>query len=406
MRSDRFLTWLDRSRWSRQRISWTASLLGLALLGLVSFQNCTQPVPIESGDELASMGEKLSFAYSANIDQIGYMSCSNVDPGMLDASSYFTFRVGAYRNAGLALKDSFFVETDKKAPDLQKEILSYSPLNTNTILQLAIRDINNFQSIRAARGTASVGFDYVNILEPLGTPEMSHVLVDLPMGSRLKYVRNGLVSGARFEGSLYFTQNYATANSIRQLTTNGSYLALTYSNAGDQQGAGSEVLARGPYDGDKTTDSNRSIYGAGFSFRFGQPNASPLHAQFPQTVLREVTEYNLENVSDRNGLGAWTCPTSMQFRIVRAGDVAAPGANCRKMPDPAVLTAELQVIRNTLRPEDWWVDMDNRCIIPKKAGSDCYGNAKSVRYTMGDSCDVNGVDGACVHYATVCYRTN
>lgn len=402
MQSGQIRSWLGRNR---QRATWMSGVVGVSLLTMVSFQNCTQPVPVEEGDEIASMGEKLSFAYTTTVDQIAYMSCSNVDPSTVDASTYFTVRAGAYRNAGLSLRETFFSELAKKTSDVQKDVLSNSAVNSSTMLQLAIRDINNFQTVRAAGGTAKAGYDYTNVLEPLGTYDMSELLVDLPAGSRLKYVRNGTVQGSRLEGSLYFTQNYSTADAIRKLLTNGSYFTLTYTNAGEQGGAGSEILARGEYDVSGAGDSNRSVFGSGFSFTFGQPNASPLYTQFPQAVVKSVTEFNLENIADRSGLGTWTCPATMQFRIVRASDISAPGANCRKMPDPATLTPELAVIRNTLKTEDWWVDMDNRCIIAKKSGPDCYGTATSVKYTMGDSCNTQGND-ACVQYASICYRTN
>jgi hypothetical protein len=131
---------------------------------------------------------------------------------------------------------------------------------------------------------------------------------------------------------------------------------------------------------------------------------------FPAVAVQNVTEVDLENPTNRVGLGAWSCPSSLQFRIIRPEDLAEPGANCVKKPDPSVVspTSALGIVRNSLKTEDWYIDMTNRCIIPKRSSLEspsCYGNIKKVTYAMGDGC-VEAGEGICVAIASVCYRTN
>jgi len=180
------------------------------------------------------------------------------------------------------------------------------------------------------------------------------------------------------------------------------------SNGGAAGGGGNAGTgARSPADvvEGSTANPSRSIFGRGFGITFRQPNAQPLYTQFPTVALGSVNEVNLLNSSDRTGMGTWACPTSLQFRIVRSQDLTVAGANCRTVPDPANPTFEQGIARNSLRYEDWFIDFDNRCIVPKKAGNGCYGTIDQVKYAMGDTC-TPGVSPACVAYASVCYRTN
>lgn len=384
----------------------TASLVVMALVS-----GCTNPVPVEGEDKLASEAAKLDFVYDATIDQIAHMSCSAMPitkPNVAyDRSAYFTFRVGAYRNAGLQLSDSFYASVGKKPIEKQAEILALSEKNTNTILQVALRGRSNYQTLFTSNGEATVNFDYANMLAPLGTAEMSQTLVNLPEGERIKYVRNGQPGGYRFEGSLLFTTDFGLVQSTRNFLADQGLLAVTYSLDGSDDTTASMARSPGDVEGSKT-DTGRSVYGRGYQIGFSKPLVSSLHAQYPQNVLSSVSEVNLDSASNRTGLGTWTCPSDLQFRIVRAEDIAR-NLNCKKVPDPATLNLSnpkhvfLQYARNSLKAEDWWIDMDGKCIIPKKSGLSCYGSYQNVQYSMGDACN-NNSDGICVAYASICYR--
>jgi hypothetical protein len=382
------------------------ALTALAAVMIFGFQNCSNPIPVDSDKVAAEAAAKVEFAYDATIDQITYMSCAVAEPGTFDAGAYFSFRFGSYRNAGLRLNEAFRTANGKKPVDKQAELLSESPANTLTSVQVAIRDRKNFQTMYTSTGTAVRGQDYVNVLEPLGTLDLSDLLVKLDPAQRIKYLRNGTVFGARMEGSLYFTKNPTLAGSIRRNLINDATFALTYSHT--PSGATNDTMARSPasvYEG-STANPNTQVYGRGFNMNFGQPvvGASPSNANFPNVILRDVTEMNLLNTTDRAGLATWTCPDTLRFRIVRPEDVKANLATCGMAPDPAVLTQDLAIIRNQLRVEDWYVDMINKCIVPKKAPATCYGSAvKVVQYDISQTCQ-EGVDAACVSFASVCYR--
>lgn len=410
MRMIRLESSLKSRRRGRGRVLWFSGLTALSLTALLFFQNCTQPTPIDGDGEWTSQAEKLEFSYDATIDQMSYMSCSNVDLGGSDKSAFFSFRLGAYRDGGLRLTDSFLTTMEKKPAEQQIGLLSASPANTTTILQASLRVLNNYQSLMTSSGTPRQDEDYQNMLEPLGTQEMSYLLVNNPAGSRIRHVRNGTVFGSRLEASLFFMSSPVLTEQIRNFLRNDGLLALTYThvNSGGGAGGGSAATgARSPADvvEGSTVNPNRSVFGRGFGITFRQPNVQSLYAQFPTVVLSAVNEVNLLNSSDRTGLGTWTCPTQLQFRIVRSQDLAATGANCRAIPDPASPTFEQGIVRNSLRYEDWFIDFDNHCIVPKKAGNGCYGTISQVKYTMGDTC-TPGVSPACVAYASVCYRTN
>jgi hypothetical protein len=407
-----------RSIFLRPLALWPTALSLIGIAAILSFQNCTQPAGTDSSSvdaEAASLG----FVYNTQIDQIAYMSCSGLRPATFDNSAYFSFRVGAYRSGGINLRQSFLDKYIKKPAIRRSDLILASPANTATILQIAIRDINQFQSIRTAGGTPAVGADYDNLFTALGVPDITDALVNSASNAPLRYFRNGNVNGARIEGNLSFADGPDMTSSIRQFTTNTAYLALTYSHASTT--GSTETLARSPYDlltnvnpttpastpagtPAPTIDSNRVVFGTGYGFRFGQPTVAGLNTQFPQVALREVNEYNLENLSDHSATHTWVCPDTMQFRIVRMEDLAAAGANCTLKPDPPTLPADLAIVRNSLRFEDWYVDMTNHCIIPKKSGPGCYGTATAVIYTPATACDANNPAANCVSYASVCTR--
>lgn len=363
-------------------------------------------MPVDSEAAAISAAAKVDFAYDSSIDQIAYMSCAVADPGTYDAGAYFSFRFGSYRFTGLRLNDTFRNANNRKPPEKQAQLLSESPANTNTGIQFSIRQLSNFQIMYTASGSSVKGQDYVNVLEPLGTLDLSDLLVRIDPSSRIKYLRNGTVFGSRMEGSLYFTKNPTLANSIRTALRNDAMLAQTYAHTAE--GSTADTLARSPRDVVEGSTANpyTQVYGRGYNLKFAQPTvgATAANANFPNVVMREVSELNLVSTTDRSGLSSWTCPDTMRFRIVRPEDVRALRVNCAMASDPAILTQDLAIVRNQLRVEDWYVDMTNGCIVPKKAPATCYGSAvTTVQYDITQPCN-EGVDAACVSFATVCYR--
>lgn len=396
-------------RWKKNhfQLSRVTSLTGSFLLCLVmmlGFQNCTQPMDNGGVDRLLSEAEDLDFAYDVTFDQVAYMSCSNMNYGTYDSGAYFTLRAGAYRTGGLRLTEAFRASVNKKKPAVQAEMLSMSPANAGTSLQAALRLRSNYQGLVVRSGSGMSGAEYQTAFEPVGTIDVNTLLVDLKDNERLRYMRNGTAQGTRFEASLHFTDSHVLAESIRNHLTNNAFLGLTFTHA---MGTGSLSEARSPAHifEDSGTTPQRSVYGRGYNISFAAPNVAGLYGQFPRAVLSDVNEINTVNPVDREGLGAWSCPAALQFRIIRAEDVGKPNTNCVMQPDPATPSSELSLVRNSLRSEDWYVDMANRCIIPKKtSGRGCYGNFDTVVYNLSSACNPDA-NTTCVSFASVCYRT-
>ena len=62
--------------------------------------------------------------------------------------------------------------------------------------------------------------------------------------------------------------------------------------------------------------------------------------------------------------------------VIRPEDLAAGRVICNAQvdrPNGTTQQAALNAVRRVLRVEDWFVDLDHHCIIPKHTGDYCYG---------------------------------
>lgn len=377
-------------------------------LSAALLSGCTSPAESSASDVVTTASKTLDFAYDTSVDQLTHMSCTNMpmsSPLPFNGSAYFTFRMGAYNSGGITLKDSFYSALKKFSFDSQAEVLAGSAANTNTILQLAVRSRENRQAIKVRSGTTAVsGQDYFNMLGTLGASDISQTLVQNPANGRVKHIRNGSAGGYYLEGSLYFTQGAAVVQDVRDFTqgigsTGAGMLAVTYTN-------GTDFNARSPADVTKGSTVNKQVvvYGRGYIPTFSQPAVSGLYTSYPRNTVTAINESSLDGTT-LSPLPSWTCPATLQLRIVRLEDLGKAGANCVRQSDPQVLTPELKLVRNTLRVEDWYVDLARRCMIPKHAGAGCYGPITDIKYSMGDACGTDGAGNSnCVQYASTCYR--
>lgn len=394
------------------RLAMLVAVCGSAIV--LSFQNCSQPIEPTDSVQLASKEAiQADFAYDVSYDQMAYMSCSQLKNGEFDRSAYFTFRLGAYKYGGLKIRDSFLSAYEKKKPEFITDILENSEINKATIPQLALRRRLAYQTSLSSDGVMLEGSDYFNVFETLGTPDMIQVLMNLQPGESLRYLRNGTVYGARMEGSLYFADGMAKAASVRSFLKSDMVLASTFTH---NAGTNNETIARSPahlahsiaeqgfdFDSSLDVDPNKSVYGLGYNVSFARPSLGGIFGQYPDVIMNEITEANLENISDRSSLHSWYCPSNMRFRIVRDADVQAGLVTCNKLPDPSSPSEDITLIRNILKSEDWWVDRENNCIIAKKSGPDCYGQVQKIIYDQTQECNTSAT-GACVDYASLCMR--
>ncbi len=392
-----------------------APILGLGVAAVGS--GCTSPVQTSQESVIEKTAKTLPFAYDAVLDQFTHMSCTNmpVSTGTsFSTSAYFTYRMGAYNQGGLTLTDSFYTTLRKFKFDQQAEILSASDINTNTVLQLSMRERLNYQNLYLRTGSnPTANQDYWNMLTTLGSAETAQTLVNNPAGSRVKFLRNGNPGGYRLEGSLYFSDNATMVQATRAFLSGGAstsgLITMTFSNGATQ--------ARSPADVSETSTVNKSrvVYGRGYAPSFGLPNLSTVPGgnlysgttnPYPANVVTAMTETSLDG-TQLNPSPDWACPATLQLRIIRAADVGKAGTRCDRKSDPANPSVELKLLRNTLKVEDWYIDLANNCMIPKRSGPDCYGARQDIVYTMGDACSADSAGQSnCVQYASTCYRRN
>jgi hypothetical protein len=396
-----------------------AAILSILISAFI-YQDCSEPANFPA-NSLSSLAQKMDFPYSAKVDQIAYMSCNQLAQGLYDDSAYFHFRVGAYRSgSGISVNQSFKdnSKVSSRSMDDQVKVIGEAPSVIGARPQISIRDYSDFQAIITQNqgGQVQEGADVASFFTPLDGPDFAHLALNMVAGEAVRYVRNESVSGNRLEGTLHFNSTYNTSVDIRNHLQNGSaFLALTY------LGPGGKNSARGPIDfGLDTKKSDISVYGSGFQLSFRSPQFAG--GQYPPNVLSAVSEIDLKSRGVPASNSPWTCDPAMQFKILRTNlfaDTKLAGCNMQS-DDP--LDGKLAVVRKSFRVEDWYVDMANRCLIPKKLGGGCYAATVGIPattpkqtdgtymsdyidYNIGVNCSQPGLNkNICVEFASICTR--
>jgi hypothetical protein len=239
-------------------------------------------------------------------------------------------------------------------------------------------------------------------------------------------MRDGSSTGGRIEGSLYFMGNPTLAEGLRTNLTNSDLFSLTYTDMQNQgtdqtpaRAPGSVVPTLPSPTGNATPypsylqNSSQYVYGKGYRFTFAPPSsAMTSNAYANDVLLMSVTETNLDNSADESNISPWSCP--LHFMIVQAADAAAVG--CDVGPDPAYQgpTDPLWIARNSLRVEDWYIDMTHMCIVHKNPdnGNGCYGPQPFVQYDLNSTfweyfpTQDTAVNPLPVAFASICVRAN
>lgn len=381
----------------------TIAILIFAFSLIPIFQNCGAPV---SEKEEAGFQD---FAYSSKADTLGYMSCSNVRSP--NPSAYFTFRLGAYKDGGLRLKDEFHNATAKMTTNKKVRFLTAGKKNRDIQMQLAIRRKSDMVAF-ASETQGKEGEDYAFVLPPVNNEGLAEKLVTMPKGERIRSLSGSLDSINKFEGSLNFLDSEVLEESVRTELRRGAYLALTYNPlqeglgaGGFGSGTGDKTLALSPGDFKEepaALDFNVA-YGIGLGITFQQGNFASGH---PARVMSSISQVDLETKeADPSNDARWICPSNLRFKIVRPEDVGVSIngqklVNCNRVLDPQTPSPDLERVRRVLRIEDWYVDMNNRCIIPKDQSTSCYGEDTEIEY-QSKGC---GGTAACTHFFSLCYQ--
>ncbi|MAV90929.1 MAG: hypothetical protein CL676_05870 [Bdellovibrionaceae bacterium] len=375
------------------------------LSSLFFFQNCSSYDENSTGvTGFSSHIQQLPFAYKASLDTISYMSCSRMKSDY-EKRAYFTFRAGAYTPSyGLSMNKDYLEETKYYSLESKANALSSNPKNTNTRLQLALRNTNNLQSI-VVNGSPSNGTSLGTMLSSLSASPIVDHLVTMQAGDVKHYFPSDsddrlMASSLRFNDG---SEENVVGEIRKMLRDRQALLALTFTDTDNPD----DKTARGPttVTGDSTSTSSASndVYGTGYQIQF----KSPMNwATAEQRVLSTVNEVNLSSGFPSTG-GSWSCPSSMQFVVVRNEDLATV-SNCEVTVDYYTNDTQrlaLDAIRRVLPVEDFYVDVVHQCIVAKNhiANQSCYGDRTgrgAIDYSSG-SCSGD----SCPHYVSVCVKT-
>lgn len=432
------------------RLLWTPLAILTSLgFGLLVFQNCTPAVPYGNTDYFSALVASPVFPYEAGFDQIAYLSCSEQE-GIANDGTFFTFRVGAYDQLGLRINQSYRDSIKKVNDENVVQALQQSLNSSGTSLQLAIRTTDNLQLMYVDSDNGEEGadgFDYDNFFPTLGDEYLTNLLWYMNPQDYLRYYAGGqYIDQARFEGRLEFMKSQIMENDLRTFFGGRGVIALTFADSGkinplgpgsvtelqrqhDSGESGTNPTFQGKVQAASTSNLAKDVYGFAVQPRFKQPpgpTGGTAGPDMPPRVLSSVNEVIIDGRLSPLSVRPWSCPNTMQFKIVLPKDAQYPDPDdttdtppmitrCAMLPDPINPSAELLKIRQSLYAEDWYIDVARRCIVPKNdhvVEGSCYGLNGQTRLTHiinydtfhTDGCGFGNVNGLCPHYASVCVR--
>ncbi len=411
---------------------------------LLAYQNCGTDSGL--GNSIFAKSNEFPSPYDLKVNQVAYMSCSEQKDVPNEDGVFFTFRAGAYgEGAGLRLSDSFLYEARREDEFDKMEILATDAPTVMTRVQLAMRQpaLLSRMFVNADSNGGLEEQDYDFVFGDIGSEEMSASLIKLAPGQYMNYwSAGGINEDAYFSATLLFNGSETLANTVRSSLESKAWALVfgftdpvdptairtledfTLNDDTSAEGGNSS----GGSSGDTSTASTESVaggspYGVGLRVSFKKPLASiwglgEAHPNMPQRVLESIQDFNLENPGSTNA--SWSCPTSLQFRIIHPDDVfnsdgtTKNASLCAVVHDPAVPSDLLKIVRRSLPAQDWYVNLAQQCVIPRKhvAGS-CYGvdQGTQVRrtpvYGFNNACNpaLNaGGTGVCSHFVSICDR--
>lgn len=409
------------------------------ILACLFFQNCDST----SMDTQNSSQSSMPFAYTPVVDTIAYMSCSDIASTGFEPRAYFSFRAGAYNSAtgGLAISNDFYTETKNYDPTDRGGLLSSSDANSGIYMNLSIRSAGNYQSLWATT-SATQGNEFDVFLPQLDSAQIEGPLASSANGQMVNYFP-GDQDKRLMEASLRFLQYENVAQDTRNnLDNRNAYLIAGFTSTADP----ADQNLRSPVDFNFTCPSQ---LGENYNPYTHTCQTGPIPTVAPNPLPNQQNEvFGIAYVpndqmfalpqgytgGDRRVLSSsglqemdlttgqirasnWDCSQSYEFMIVRPEDKAAGTVICNATVDRYSNTtqqAELNAIRRVLRVEDWWVDLDNRCVMPKGTGDYCYGQAVdqaqagmvTIQYGLSSCVDnlAKAPFTVCPHFVSVCIR--
>lgn len=411
-----------------RRIKLIHVILAVFAGTLLIFQNCSSNMTDQGIDNTSlSYEERLPFAYKAQPDTIAYMSCGRLKEGY-DQSTYFNFRVGAYKTdktSGLGVSSEFLKDTASFSLEERARAFANSKLSADTMLQLSIRDSMTMSVLclesQQCPGEAQNVDNFFARNQTLDSLDITRHLTTLQAGTYQNYF-SGASSKRLMEASLRFLDTDVGNRLIRNRLNNAS---------GAENRA---VLVAGYTDTPNIESRNlrgvdsaapQKVYGVGYQLKFGVP---PRFSSAENRSLLSVTEIDMLTGNPVAGAD-WDCslrlmvaqPEEMLSTSPLTGRTGTLFGRVFAVPDykgtDSVLKARMDIVRRVLRTEDWHVDLQNvnfgiPVIVPKPKDSPtyrdfCYGDRTGrplINYfANGASCTGDPSD-SCPHYVTICVR--
>ena len=413
-----------------------ALLFSGLILGL--FQNCTSAVPFGNTNYYQRLVSSLVYPYEAGFDQVAYMSCSEQDNvSSYGENAFFTFRMGAYRNFGLRIINEYRDNIEKLTDENIVSAMQESTISSGHRLQFAIRTLDDLQRIYSNGGQEGIeGSDFQSFFPQMGDGDLSRLLWFMEPEQYLRnYISSRQATQYRFEGQVNFMASESTERALRSFFGNRGVITLNFAEYGKNKPIGpGSFLKLLREKGQEITgdpdiyDVRQNVFGMAIQPRFKQPTppggGSP-GPDMPPRVLSSITEYIIDNRRTVSDLRPWDCPDDMQFMIVlsqyasyqplndEGNPIGPPFIRCAMNPDPINPDNRLQIIRQSLPSEDWYVDMERKCVVPKLTFEGiCYGiNSKvqktyKINYdTFEEECGFNSDESRlCPHYVSICFR--
>jgi hypothetical protein len=356
------------------------------------------------------------FAFDVAADQITYNSCSGSQ--VQNKQGYFTFRIGAYRNTGLKLKQEFYdhinknfkpaYPSDKITLNQYKQILQKSPANAGAIVYFGLRSVNKPRSLFSPYApTPSEGTDYAPLASELSDDRFMDALVTGTPVAVNYFPKAPEQNQKVFEAQLNYNKDEAFSRAVSEEFRNNILLALTYKSGTGE----ADHLPRRP-----AGAPENQAYGRGYRLAFGLP-ATTARGNNPLNVVNAVQEVSL--MDNKPTTGQWNC--NRKYTIVRPSDaaVSCPEDNFQYTADQR---QEYAILRRHLPAQDWRISVQYGCLVPKTV--DCYGSEMlngalvQVEYDIRNECfdktkQITEYDNparlpvkSCAQFVSVCLRTN
>ncbi|MGE5087017.1 MAG: hypothetical protein ACM3MG_11995 [Bacillota bacterium] len=431
------------------KATWrTAGAICASFVLVVSFQNCGKAgfdsslndsvnsssldaaLTAKYGSSTAAKVTDIPFAFDGGFDQIAYNSCA--ESGTLATSTaYFGLKAGAYETSGLSLNSTFFDYADANfkpiypATALSKaqyeEFLGDSPKNSKAQMMMAVRERGNIANVYAKTTSLVSGTDVIPLVDTLTSAFVMETLMT-ERGSASRFFP--FSSGSRvMEASLKYNSDQSIADSFRSILEGVGQLALTYNNDSTDLASVISDTSTSSAGSSSTSSPVRTAYGKGYRFSFSQPTGVS-NSYVPSNIVSDLQEVDL---STGNVVSSWNCSRVYKIVLLRDSTNAASGGYCPPHTaaelENATIRRELEIVRRQFHADQWNVNVNYKCMVPKGTTPSCYtenivnGAGQGVQYSTTAECynplignstadyPSGIIPGArCMNYATICTK--